>query len=239
MAGQACREVWRQCLEEYLAALLAANRAPGTVSDTKSIVSRWIDYALWAGRSPEVFDEDLFETFVGPLDLSENSRRSYTSHIRRWCKWRQSGGEVRSPRGRVARSGHRRPVGDRVSPDSGDVHEVWRQCLEEYLAALRAANRAPGTVSDTKSIVSRWIDYALWAGRSPEVFDEDLFETFVGPLDLSENSRRSYTSHIRGWCKWRQSGRPDSTDGPRHSAPRPSQRPPPRRVFRVRRRYKN
>jgi len=219
-------EIWQSRFEEYLDFLRAEGRSQGTIADTQSIVSRWIDYALSCGESPEVFDEDLLEGFLGRLDLSENSRRSYTSHIRGWCQYRQTGRIAHRVGRRSYRSGrrsrHRLSAGQKVRGDIDDVGpEVWGQRFEQYLGVLRSENRSPGGIADTQSIVSRWIDYALSCGESPEVFDEDLLEGFLGRLDLSENSRRSYTSHIRGWCQYRQ----DGLDPP----PRPS--PPPSTVW--------
>ncbi len=82
--------------------------------------------------------------------------------------------------------------------------EHWQQRLEQYLKHLTALNRSPGTISDHKTVVGRWITYAISHNEDPGVFDEAAVEGYLDTLTLAANSHSSYVSHIRGWCNYLQ-----------------------------------
>ena len=89
-------------------------------------------------------------------------------------------------------------------PADADRREFWQSRLAEYLEHLRVLDRATGTIQDNKTVLTRWVDHALSHDASPDTFDADVIEAFLDALDLALNSRRGYTSHIRGWCQWSQ-----------------------------------
>ena len=101
------------------------------------------------------------------------------------------------------------------SSNRGGQAEHWQQRLEQYLKHLTALNRSPGTISDHKTVVGRWIQYAISHNQDPGVFDEAAIEGYLDPLNLAANSKQSYVSHIRGWCKYwdgRTTGFPRKAD---------------------------
>lgn len=181
-------EFWEDRLEQYLDHRRNEGRSPGTISDNKTVVSRWIRHALSHDKSPEIFDQAAIDRFLAELDLGDSSRGSYTSHIRTWCQhWETQAG---------------RSAAELVGHDDGES-EVWKERLKEYLDHLRIGGLRPSTIDNSWSVLHRWIDYALSYDRSPEIFDQALVEGFLDDQNnLREGTRRSYTDNIGWWCEY-------------------------------------
>ena len=97
---------------------------------------------------------------------------------------------------------HGEDPGDRNRSVENDKPEIWEERLEEYLDHRLSAGQTVGTISDKRSILGRWIAHALAHGQSPVVFDPTLLEDFLdAQKDILHRTRKTYSSHIKWWCK--------------------------------------
>ena len=89
-----------------------------------------------------------------------------------------------------------------IAASKTDKPEIWEERLEEYLDHRLSAGQTVGTISDKRSILGRWIAHALAHGQSPVVFDPTLLEDFLdAQKDILHRTRKTYSSHIKWWCK--------------------------------------
>ena len=86
---------------------------------------------------------------------------------------------------------------------SANDQQIWDQRLEEYLEHLYVGRGYKAVTIDAKrSILGRWITYALGYGHSPELFDASPLEGFLdNPEWPSQRTRNTVRSHIKMWCK--------------------------------------
>ena len=93
--------------------------------------------------------------------------------------------------------------GQAIAPEQSDL-DHWMERFEAFCDHL-VLDRAlkPGTLNDYRSVVPRWIRWAVDNGFDPGEHDRDAVVGFVDEfLSLSEDSRKSYRSHLRRWSAW-------------------------------------
>ena len=82
---------WMQRLEEFLDYVTATADTPdpgNVVADLRSVVGRWIDYALMQQARPDVrIDSLLHEWVTNVLTIEAGPQRDYRSRVRRWWNW--------------------------------------------------------------------------------------------------------------------------------------------------------
>ncbi len=98
---------------------------------------------------------------------------------------------------------HGEDPGNRYGSAAVDESELWEQRLEDYLEHLRVdRGYKVVTINTKRSILGRWISYALEHGHRPELFDASPLEGFLdNPEWPSQKTRNTVRSHIKMWCK--------------------------------------
>ena len=93
--------------------------------------------------------------------------------------------------------------------------QAWMQRLDDYLHHRRSGGKAEGGIADAKSIVGRWICFALEHSTQTGVPEDDLLDRWVTEeLDLAPNAQNSYRSHVRQWWKWNEGASVPTVSGP-------------------------
>ncbi|WP_428114998.1 AAA family ATPase [Candidatus Poriferisodalis sp.] len=192
------RQQWMQRLDEFSDYLREDRRVGSSAQGQyRSIVERWIDFALSHAHDPSTFDQLLIEELLDrQRDLKDNSRAAYASNLSVWCRWASN----EPVAGREANTGE---------PELHDDIALWMARLEEYLSYLQHRGRQQPTISNRRAKLSKWIRFACSAGRNPAAWDPPAIEeAFIvwGTVD-SPRQRDDIRGRIRAWCKyWSSSG---------------------------------
>ena len=179
-------QTWMRRLHQHLDWLRTSGRgAEATQAQHRSILQRWIRFALAEDWNPSSFEEYVVTDFLDQQDnLGDGTRATYLRTINRWFDW----------------------IAEATSEDASDVgnRNLWAQRLEEYVIYLRD-ERGVGesTYGQRSSIARRWIEFALQRGHSPAKFDDGLVgELLDRQRDLADSSRYAYTKDLENWCRW-------------------------------------
>ena len=185
-------QYWMQRLDEFSEYLREDRRVGSSAQDQyRSIVERWIDFALSREHDPSTFDQLLVEELLDrQRDLKDNSRAAYTSNLSVWCRW------VDSNEPSAATTRDEAPATDALT--------LWTHHLEAYLDYQQSQGRKPRTIADRRRKLTKWIEFACSTGRDPSRWDvaaiDKAFDAW-GTVD-STAQRDDIRGRIRAWCRW-------------------------------------
>lgn len=91
------------------------------------------------------------------------------------------------------------------------ANELWFEQFMDYLRGERRVGLS--SQRQYRSVVKDWIEFTTIRGREPACFDRFLVDTFLyhrarrnRSQSLAQNSRDSYRSNVRVFCRWASAG---------------------------------
>ena len=181
-------QVWMQRLDQHLEWLRRSGRgAEPTQVQRRSVLRRWIQFALEQDWSPGSFEKYVVIDFLDHQgSLGDHTRETYSRIVDQWISW----------------------VTQTDSERASDIEGVdrWMQRLDGFLGHVRdtANTEDPrDLIANLRSVVDRWIRYALEQRTHPGDRNEPLLnEWVINVLTIEVKPQGDYRARVRRWWKW-------------------------------------